>query len=172
MKQKPGLMFALPALVLVTGIVAGIAGIAVGKKLSLPAETEVMPPFSVLHMSSRGLERFCVGSKAFADLSLSTKGEQKALEGLELQAVSLSDRGVICAVRGTLFTKRVSAASATIAAEPLAATILVSVTGESEVITDEFARSLANSVTVKAMASNVGNDGTVIEKVKVKVPRL
>lgn len=162
MNQRLALYLAVP-------VVALVVGIAAGSYWNRPAETQVMPPFSVKNFRSGALDSFCVNSKAFSDLSLATQAEHKPLGRFNVQATALSDRGVICVVSGPLFTKRRPADAATVTTEPFKATILVSVTGESEIVTNEFAQALASSPTVAAMASNIGNDGTVIEKVKINL---
>ncbi len=58
-----------------------------------------------------------------------------------------------------------SLSSGTIATTQMNETFLVSVTGESELISEEFAKALSGSRTIRAMASNAGNDGTVMEAV-------
>lgn len=156
MKKIIALYAVVPVLTLVGGFIAGSA-------LNRPLEkVDVIPPFSVKNFQHKVMDELCADSAAFRGLSFAAIGEQKALERVDMQTTALSDRGVICRVRGTLFTKRRLAGSATVTAEPIETTILVSVTGESELITDEFAQALANSPAVLGMTSNEGNDGTVI----------
>lgn len=143
------------------------AGIGIGIGYAQPAETEVVPAPSFAGQGREMLQYVCVHNAAFSSLAKTEYREQKTLERLNVQAVPLSDRGVICHVDGVLFTKRYSTTGATATSEPLQATILVSGTGESEVVTSEFANALRQSATVKAMASNVGNDGTIVPKIKL-----
>jgi len=141
-------------------------GIGVAIAPSSKHETFTVPPFSVRHQQANLLKGLCTQSDIFRQLEESTHEAPKRLVNLNVTAIPLSDRGVICHVVGTLQT-RVSSNSGTVFSTPLDETFLVSITGESELISEEFAKALSGSRAVRAMASNAGNDGTVMEAVNV-----
>lgn len=126
-------------------------------------ETVVVPPLSALKVHNDWLRRACSSSKAFASLVAPA-------EDLETRTVSefrpsrvvaepLSDRGILCVVEGELLTQTPTVRSR---GEKIRRILLVAVTGESEEISPEFAEQLQLSLAVKAMSSNVGNDGTLV----------
>jgi len=161
MKRNLGLTLALPMLTLVVGVAIGSA---VARPVAI--ETDVIPALSLKHNSEMA-QSFCVRSSVFADLSKSEGRVQKRIEAFNVWTAPISDRGVICTVEGRLFIKRRYAESATVTTEQVRTTFIVAITGESEVVTEEFAKALARSPVVGGMASNVGNDGTVVPKVKL-----
>jgi hypothetical protein len=162
MKRNLGLTLALPMLTLVIGVV-------IGNSVARPAaiETDVIPALS-LKQNSEMAQSFCVRSSVFADLSKSEGRVQKRLETYNVWTAPISDRGVICTVEGRLLIKHHYSESATVTTEQVRTTFIVAITGESEVVTEEFAQELARSPVVAGMASNVGNDGTVVPKVKLR----
>ncbi|NRC33955.1 hypothetical protein [Pseudomonas aeruginosa] len=156
--------------VLLTGsalfLLALVSGVGIGVAIapSSKHETFTVPPFSVRHQQASLLEGMCAHSDVFKQLTDSRDDAPKRLVKLKVKAAPLSDRGVICNVDGALQTLT-SLSSGTIVTTQVNETFLVSVTGESELISEEFAKALSGSRTVRAMTSNAGNDGTVMEAV-------
>lgn len=157
MNSRTALIAAVPVLALAAGIAIGIA-------YASPGETDIVPAPSFSDQGAQMLQYVCMHNKAFSALSKAERNEQKSLEHFNIHAAPLSDRGVICTVDGVMLTRR---NATTVTSEPLQATILVATTGDAEVVTREFAEALWRSIAVKAMASNVGNDGTVVPKLKL-----
>jgi hypothetical protein len=159
------------ALTLAATLLALAVGVAIGFALNQPeppAPTEMKPPFTVKSAGNLWLREICARSEAYGSL---TKGDRNTLRVLrleDLEATAFSDRGVACLVRGTLRTRVDHSGSSTITDEPIHQFILVSITGESELASEDFVKTLIKSNTVKGMASNVGNDGTVQEKFELK----
>lgn len=157
-------------------VMAFAAGIALGFPIwhAVPVETQVIPAFSLKDFSRRGLEDFCRGSTVFSDLVKpdNTKDdvrEQKVVRGFQMLANPLSDRAAVCSVKASIITRKTQRnGSAIEMSRDIHLTYLVAFNGSSEVISEEFAKELLHSHVIQVMASNLGNDGTIIPKVKVE----
>jgi hypothetical protein len=170
--MKRNFAFALAAPVVTLAI-----GVSIGYALNRPVETEVIPPFSSGSAGRDLLSGLCTQNETFAKLTqvdrLVDRHTQKSLRLESLQAKAYSDRGIICMVDGTLRTlNERSPGTISTTDEKIHQIILVSITGESEVASGEFIKALLSSRAVRAMSSNVGNDGTVTPKVEVKIAGL
>jgi hypothetical protein len=160
MKRSLGLLLGLPMVTLALGTAIGIAVARPD-----PIETYVIPPPSLKH--SEMAQDFCLRSSVFADLSKAGEHQQKRVEVRNVWTTPIADRGAICTVEGMLLTKQFYSESATVTTEQVRATFIIAITGESEVVTEEFAKALVSSPVITGMASNKGNDGTVVPKVKL-----
>lgn len=152
-----------PLLTLALGIVIGFAlDRWMTPEPQRELETVVTPPVSAQDAGREMLRRSCTSTSAYASLTQGDRTTEKYLRLENLEAVAFSDRGIICSVGGTLYTTvRLSAGSAQKSETTVRQLILASITGESELVTEEFVKALRASPAVKGMASNVGNDGTV-----------
>lgn len=161
MKRNLGLLLGLPTLTLAVGIAIGIAVARPD-----PIETYVIPPPSLKH--SEMAQDFCLRSSVFADLSKAGEHQQKRVEVRNVWTTPIADRGAICTVEGMLLTKHgYSSGSVAVTTKQIRTTFIIEITGESEVVTEEFAKALVRSPVITGMASNKGNDGTVVPKVKL-----
>lgn len=161
------------AIALLAPVVALAIGVVIGYALNRPVDLEIVPPFSSSSASREMLRGLCTHNAAFAKLTEGERYTEKSLRLERLQATAFSDRGVICVVDGTLRTlKNFSPGSISTIDEKIHQIILVSVTGESEVASEEFLKALLSSRVVRAMSSNVGNDGTAQPKIEVKIAGL
>ncbi|MCF5374148.1 hypothetical protein [Pseudomonas syringae] len=140
-------------------------GVAIGLKLHQPVETETYPPISTRTFGGDMQRYLCAKSTALAALSESDHHTRKTLRIESLEARAYSDRGIICAVDGTIETLQIRGPDSFVSfKEKTHQMILVSITGESEIVSDDFVEALLKSRTASAMSSNVGNDGTVRPK--------
>jgi hypothetical protein len=162
MKRNLVLLLALPMVTLAIGIAIGTA-----VARPTPIETDVIPPPTL--KNSAMAQDFCVRSSVFADLSKAGEYEKKRFDARNVWATPISDRGVICTVEGTLITWHGYSDSVTVTTKQIKTIFIVAITGESEVVTEEFAKTLARSPVITGMASNKGNDGTVVPKVKLNL---
>lgn len=161
MKRNLGLLLGLPMVTLALGI-------AIGTAVARPdaIETDVIPPPSLKH--SEMAQDFCLRSSVFADIAKAGEHEQRRFDVRNVWTTPIADRGAICTVDGILLTKRgYSTGSVTVTTEQVRTTFIVAITGESEGVTEEFAKALVRSPVIAGMASNKGNDGTVAPKVKL-----
>lgn len=165
MKMNLGLLLALPMVTLAIGIAIGTAVARPTPIETTPIETDVIPPPSLKNRAMA--QDFCVRSSVFADLSKADEHEKKRFDAHNVWVMPISDRGAICIVEGTLITKHGYSESATVMTKQIKTTFIVAITGESEVVTEEFAKALVRSTVISGMASNKGNDGTVVPKVKL-----
>ncbi|NVL49943.1 hypothetical protein F2S72_09340 [Pseudomonas syringae pv. actinidiae] len=152
--QKIGLgAAALASACLLAGYAAGRAA-AKGEQV----ETMVIPPFS---MNNARAESVCTHNRAFSDFNQAVNPHEFAqTRSISVATPAVFDRGVVCTVSGekvTLDKQRLVATT-----RPFKISLLVSVTGDSEIITEEFAKALSQSKAAKAIGSNFGNDGTVV----------
>ncbi|MDF9779254.1 hypothetical protein [Pseudomonas baetica] len=163
-------------LALAAPVVTLAIGVSIGYALKRPVETEVIPPFSSGSAGRDLLSGLCTQNETYAKLTqvdrLVDPHTQKIFRLESLQAKAYSDRGIICMVDGTLRTLNERSPGFNMIDEKIHQIILVSITGESEVASVEFIKALLSSRAVRAMSSNVGNDGTVTPKVKVKIAGL
>lgn len=164
------------ATAIATPLLALAIGIAIGCAIwrSEPAETEVVPAASMGNFSPKTLQEFCGHNAVFSDFTKAdaalSNGErvQKRVDRLQMAATPLSDRGVICSLTATVLTRRTQPNGDVVeSTSDEHMTYIVAVNGESEVVTADFAKALLASKTVRVMASNLGNDGTVVPVVKV-----
>lgn len=167
--RKAALALALPTLTLLAGVgIGAIWSRPASPKIELPASLEPVndPPFTTQSAGRELLKDICYRSAAYASLNTSDHRTRKDLSVYAFVAKPYSDRGVICRVEGEVFitTHELGSQSRTAQVEPVKVNILASITGESEIISDELLKALTESSTVKAMSSNVGNDGTVRTK--------
>ncbi|MCF5381925.1 hypothetical protein GIW05_00115 [Pseudomonas syringae] len=140
-------------------------GLAIGLKLHLPVETETDPPVSTRTIGGDMQRYLCAQSTALAALSERDHHTRKNLKIESLQARAYSDRGIICTVDGIFETVHIRGHDSFVSfKEKTHQMILVAITGESEIVSDEFVEALLKSSTVSAMSSNAGNDGTVRPK--------
>lgn len=170
--MRRNMAISLPVLTLAIGIGIGIGnGYAIWR--TEPIETEVIPAASLKTFSQQALEGFCRHSAVFSDFvkpdSMSDGvREQKYVTGLQMFATRLSDRGAICTVKASILTRRTQQnGSGFERSEDAHLTYLVAINGDSEGVTEEFAKALLRSQVIPVMASNLGNDGTIVPKVKV-----
>lgn len=164
------------SLPIVSTVLALAAGIALGYAIwhTDPVETQVIPAASLKDFSRRALEDFCAMSAVFTDLvrpGTVKDGvrEQKAVRGFQMIANPLSDRAAVCSVKASIITRRTqqNGNSMEISGDTHL-TYLVALNGDSEIISEEFAKELLRSQVIKVVASNLGNDGTIVPKVKLK----
>ena len=157
-------------------VLALAAGIAVGYAIwhTDPVETQVIPPASLKDFSRRALEDFCGHSAVFSGLvrpGTVKDGvrEQKVVRGFQMIAKPLSDRAAVCSVKASIITRTTqqNGNSMEISGDTHL-TYLVALNGDSEIISEEFAKELLNSHVIQVVASNLGNDGTIVPKVKLK----
>lgn len=161
MKRNLGLLLGLPLATLAIGIAIGAAVARPD-----PIETSVIPPPSLKHTEMA--QYLCMRSSVYADLWKAGEHEQKRFDVGNVWTTPIADRGAICTVEGSLITKRgYSSGSLTVTTEQIRKTFIIAITGESEVVTEDFAKSLVRSPVITGMASNKGNDGTVVPKVKL-----
>jgi hypothetical protein len=114
------------------------------------------------------LDEVCTKNSAYAALTASEgHHERKLITRLQITATPVSDRGVVCRLTGMMIAQQGQVGSMTFTKEPLQATIIVAVTGDAELVSEDFASALLNSPSIAAMASNVGNDGEVVPKYNV-----
>ncbi len=169
MIRSAGLLVLLPA-------VALFAGIGIGKAIwqPTPVETQVIPAFSLQAYAMDGLRQLCVHTGVFSEFAKAdgtTDGvrEQRRLSSLELAATPISDRGLVCTASSSVLTRTSVAGGTALHRERVErVTYLVAFNGDSEVISEEFAKALLASKVVGVMASNLGNDGTVVPVPKIK----
>ncbi|MFJ7794456.1 hypothetical protein [Pseudomonas sp. NPDC096950] len=160
------------ALALAAPLLTLSIGVGIGYALNQqepPTQSEVTPPFTVKSAGKQWLREICGRSDAYASL---TKGDRQTLKVLRLdglEAIAFSDRGVACLVEGSLRTRvEHGSGASTTSDEQIHQFILVSITGESELVSEEFFKATLKSRAISAMASNVGNDGTVTPKIELK----
>lgn len=142
-------------------VVTLAVGISIGSLLQKPAEPAppvCMAPISMQDLSRDGLVWACTHNSAYDDLSKGDRYTHKALRVDSIRAEALSDRGVTCLIDGSLevVTER---GSGTLLkrVEPIHQMILVSATGESEPVSEEFMAAMKGSRVVRSMATNTGN---------------
>jgi hypothetical protein len=167
--RKAALALALPTLTLLVGVGIGILwNRPPTLKIALPSipETVQDPPFTTQIAGRELLKDICYRSAAYASLVTVDRRSIKDLAVAQFAAMPYSDRGVLCRIEGKIYITTYGPGSQTITkrSEPVQVNILASITGESEIVSDEFVKLLVGSTTVKAMSSNVGNDGTVRPK--------
>lgn len=169
MKRNFALALAAPVLTLAIGMY-------IGYTLKGPVETDVIPPFSSGSAGRDLLSGLCTHNETYSSLTQVDgsidRHTQKIFRLESLQAKAYSDRGIICMINGTLRTVDERSPGFNVVDEKIHQIILVSITGESEVASEEFIKALISSRAVRAMSSNVGNDGTVTAKVNVKIARV
>ncbi|WP_439126357.1 MAG: hypothetical protein ACNJA3_28725 (plasmid) [Pseudomonas rhizophila] len=138
-------------------------------------ETQVIPAASLKDFSRRALEDFCGYSAVFSDLvrPYTVKDgvrEEKVMRGLQMIANPLSDRAAVCSVKASIITRRTQQnGNGMEMSEDIHLTYLVAINGDSEIISEEFAKELLRSHVIGVVASNLGNDGTIVPKVKLKL---
>lgn len=93
---------------------------------------------------------------------------QRDIVALEVVAKPFSDRGMVCNLVGTLAIHERYGSSRTYRKEPFNISVAVAITGEAEIVNSEIATALVHSKAVGAMASNVGNDGTIVPVLKLR----
>lgn len=168
MKRNIALAMALPVLTLALGVAIGCA-----IWRSEPVETEVIPATSLSNFSRETLKNFCAHSAVFSDFmrpDAMSEGvrEQRAIRALQMAAIPLSDRGVICTLSASVLTRRTQPnGNAIDTSGDTRVTYIVAINSDSEIVSEDFAKALLQSKTVQVMASNFGNEGTVVPKVKV-----
>lgn len=156
-----------------TPLLALAIGIAIGCAICKPVETIDIPAVSLGQFSQQGLREFCGHSAVFSDFTTPdtiSNGErvQKRFDRLQMAATPLSDRGVICTVSASVLTRRTQPHGIAVESTTDARmTYIVAVNGDSEIVDEDFAQALLASKSVQAMASNWGNDGTVVPAVKI-----
>lgn len=133
-------------------------------RIQLEQKPTVIPPLSAQDLADSKRQEACVRNSAFRSIASSDRldGLRQSFDVRAVRAEPFSDRGVICQITGRLVTERVGGS---ITKEEISRVLLVSLTGEAEVTTMEFVKQLISSNAVTAMASNVGNDGTVVPAV-------
>jgi hypothetical protein len=168
MKRNIALLIALPVLTLAIGIAIGCAITRTDT-----VESQVIPAASLKGFRDQTLNAFCGQTSVYSDFMRSdavneSVHTQKLIRGIQMTATPLSDRGLICNLSASVVTRRSQPngiAVATTAVEHI--TYLVAINGYSEIITEDFAKTLLKSGAVSAMASNWGNDGSVVPVAKV-----
>jgi hypothetical protein len=168
LSRKVGLLMLLPT-------VALFAGIGIGKEVwqTDPVETQVIPAPTLRGYSGDALRQLCVHTAAFtefANADSTTDGvrEERRLSALQIAATPLSDRGLVCTASASVLSRTsMPGGTALHNTKDARITFLVAINGDSELISDDFAKALLASKTVGVMASNWGNDGSV-----VPVPKL
>ncbi len=130
-------------------------------RIQLDQKPTVIPPLSAQDLADSKLQEACVRNSAFRSIASSDRfeGLRQSFDVRAVRAEPFSDRGVICQISGRLVTERVGGS---ITREEISRVLLVSLTGEAEFASMEFIKQLISSKAVTAMASNVGNDGTVV----------
>lgn len=142
-----------------------LGGFAAGRASSIDeqVETMVLPPPS---MKTLKPEQFCTRNRAFSDF---VKGDdihiQSHLAQLAVQLTAAFDRGVICRMAGEVV--RYNPIRGAGSKRPFDFYVLVAATGDSQIMSEDLAKVIAASPAVAAMASNIGNDGTVVPVPKI-----
>ncbi|MCS8413347.1 hypothetical protein N0754_18760 [Pseudomonas aeruginosa] len=168
MIRRMALTIALPLVSLAVGV-----GIGCLIWRTSPVETIVLPPESLGAYTQQRLREGCAHNAVFGEFTMSDSmlngvRVQRRVERLSVEAVPLSDRGIICRLSASVRTRKSQLGGVSL--ERMAdehMTYIVAINGDSEVVTEDFAKALLTSKTVHVMASNLGNDGTVIPKPKV-----
>lgn len=166
--RRVGLQILLPT-------VAVFVGIGIGKVIwqTVPVETQVIPAPSLRGYSGDALRQLCVHTAVFSEFAKAggiTDGvrEERRLSGLQLAATPLSDRGLVCTASASVLSRTsMPGGTALHSKNDARITFLVAINGDAELISDDFAKALLASKAVGVMASNLGNDGSV-----VPVPKL
>lgn len=159
--RQAAIRFGIAAICLTIGVFAGRATV----EQVPPPETEVIPPFSTKTMGDQLRVSWCVQNKAFSDYSRSDDHSvRRDVYTQRVQATPLSDRGLVCSIRGTVTETYYPAGRVT--RTEFNKVLIVALNGDAEFVTEEFALALSQSPAIKAMASNLGNDGTITPKVR------
>lgn len=149
---------ALSSISLLAGFIAGRMTSTVEQN-----ETMVVPASSMKNLKP---ELPCTQNRAFSDF---VRGEdihiQSQVTQLHVQTTALFDRGVICHMVGEV--GRADMVRHVSRRERFNIFLMVAATGDSEIISEDLAKALAASHVLSAMASNIGNDGTVVPVPKI-----
>lgn len=151
-----------------------LGGFAAGRATAInePVETMVLPPPSMKNLlNNLKPEQFCTRNRAFSDF---VKGDdihiQSHLAQLAVQITAAFDRGVICRMAGEVV--RYNPIKGVGSKRPFDFYVLVAATGDSQIMSEEMAKVIAASPAVAAMASNIGNDGTVVPVPKISMIKI
>lgn len=147
-----------------------LGGVAVGRATAMneQVETMVLPPPSMKNLKA---EQFCTSNRAFSDF---VKGDdihiQTHLGQLAVQITAAFDRGVICRMAGEVV--RYNPIRGVGSKRPFDFYVLVAATGDSQILSEDLAKVMAASPAVAAMASNIGNDGSVVPVPKIAMIKM
>ena len=147
------------------------SGFLWGRASVQPIETELLAPLSLRNFRQEKLKEVCYRNPAVAGfLSSDDRRSWRNVLDVEVSAIPFSDRGMVCKLVGTLGIAEVNASGdlKNYRKEPFSLSVLFAITGEAEIINSELATALPQSRAVSAMASNEGNDGTIVEKMRIK----
>nr|WP_228857669.1 hypothetical protein [Pseudomonas syringae]QOQ33407.1 hypothetical protein [Pseudomonas syringae pv. actinidiae] len=130
-------------------------------EVHLPEKADARDEEKSFRYTSRDFLTYsCRQSPAFQSLS-STPDDEAAIPKVRrevilsnIEALPLSDRGIICRISGTVVTVRKTSLGYTKTEEALDRYIVIAMSGESEIVSENFAKELMKSSAVKAMSAN------------------
>jgi hypothetical protein len=147
-EQKRSLVLALAL-----SAVAGWIGLGLAWATADSESEATVYHASAKDLTGAALSHLCVNNTAYESLGTNSEENEVVREGFELFYVGAqpySDRGVVCMIGGSQI---VELSPGVTAEEEFTRWLLVSLTGESEVTTQDFVRQLQQSSVVLAMSA-------------------
>lgn len=126
-------------------MMGGVVGRATDNPAPAAVQLEIPPP-SLREISKQLLKHYCMQNKAFSEFqSPSDPNVRRQVDVLRVEAVPLSESGIICEVEGEMSESTRERGFGTVVRSRFTKALIVADGGEAEFVTREFASALSKA---------------------------